>query len=244
MESVEGYPSQDRAGSDEPPWAAAPIAETPPTDDPDHAAGASVAAAEESLGLAFAEVDRVREELRAIATPQDRLRTRLEQAAAEADSLVTSVLDSYAREQTRLEAELMSLRRRDSGLKRIRETLLGIGIAEVPSIRNPAEPDPAAARFTVVPDPDPDPEPEPDSPSVMAAVSTPLSRVEGKKVDRDATKRTAETPHPTKMVEAGPITNQDLEGEDVAYEADWYQVLRRERSLGGEPAERSPAAWE
>ena len=240
MESVEGYPSQDRAGSDEPPWAAAPIAETPPTDDPDHAAGASVAAAEESLGLAFAEVDRVREELRAIATPQDRLRTRLEQAAAEADSLITSVLDSYAREQTRLEAELMSLQRRDSGLKRIRETLLRISIADVPGIRNPAEPDPAAARFTVVPEPDPDPASAP----VMAAVSTPLSRVEGKEVDRDATKRTAETSHPTKIVEASPITNQDLEGEDVAYEADWYQVLRRERSIGGEPAERSPAAWE
>jgi hypothetical protein len=184
----------------------------------------------------------VREELRAIATPQDRLRTRLEQTAAEADALVTSLLDSYAREQTRLEAELMSLRRRDSGLKRIRETLLGIGIVDVPSMSNPAEPDPAVARFTVVPDPDPDPDPA--SAPVMAAVATPPSRVEHETVDRDATKRIDEISDPTKIAVASPVTKQDPEGEDLAYEADWYQVLRRERSLGGEPAERSLAARE
>ena len=227
MESAEGYPPQDPPGSDEGLWAAGPVGEAPATREADHAAGTTVAAAEEALELALAEVDRAAEELRAMEALHDRLRGRLQQASAEADALITRVSDSYARAQTRLEAELRLVLERVSSLERIRETRLGRGVADGPNSQ--AEPDPVAAGFAVVPDP------EPASAPVLAAVPTVFAPVEGKEGDRNASQQSAEGPSPTDAVNARPATDQDLEGEDGAYEDHWYQVLRRD-SLGGDPA--------
>jgi hypothetical protein len=250
MKSAEGYLQQDPAGSDKGPWPAAPVVQAPPTPEPDHPAGNSVTAAEEALELALAEVDHVGEELRAMEALHDRLRGRLQQASAEADVLITRVSDSYALAQTRLEAELRLIQDRVSSLQRIRETRLGKGVADSAGIRARAEPDPETARFAVVPDPDPAPQPVPASAHVTTAapqpaaaaapvataVPHPFPPVEHQEGDRRANGQGAQGQGPSDTAKTSPATNQDPEGESGAYEDHWYQVLRRDSSLGGDPA--------
>ena len=237
MKSVEGYLPEDPVGSDEGPWAATPVADTAPTNEADHDSGSTASEAEEALELALAEVDKAAEELRGMEELHDRLRARLQDASAEADSLITRVSDSYAHEQTRLEVELGLIQEQVSSLARIRETLPREGIATSPGTRAPAEPDPLVLTVDPDPDPEPDPkaEPEPASAPVVVAVPSVFAPV-GKNGDRKASQQGAEGPRPTYAVNTRPATDQDPAGEDGAYEDHWYQVLRQDNSLGGDPA--------
>jgi hypothetical protein len=176
-----------------------------------------VRAAEDALEVALAEVSRVEDELRSMEQVRDRLRVQLQQASSEADALIAQVAESYARERERLEAELRSVQERASGLEQIRETR--INKTEVPSTafaqNVDAEPRPVFAVAPVPAAPETDTqEPTDPVPAVIAAEQPADSR----RGDRKSRKR------PDGVGEA----------EDSAYEDHWYQVLKRDNSLGAE----------
>jgi hypothetical protein len=71
---------------------------------------------------------------------------------------------------------------------------------------------------------------------VATAVPHPFPPVEYRDGGRKANGKGAQGQGQSDTAKAGPVTNQEPEGESGAYEDHWYQVLRRDSSLGGDPA--------